>query len=221
MTSAIAILRPLSKWLSSGMRAIESRKISPVGWTVCLVAIVAVRDFLEAFSSANLDMIASADKSSTDFTFYHTPLFYFSIFLGLAVILRLFTREKVPKILNFVLVLSGMIFIAPSVDLIIGAFAGKRTPIAYDVVINVKNLGDLIKYWLDFTFFGPYGVFFDGHLDTFHDRQNLGIRTEVNLILLVASSYVFWKTRSSIRTIGAYFVMNAGFMVYVSFPIFL
>lgn len=58
-------------------------------------------------------------------------------------------------------------------------------------------------------------------MDVFHYRQNLGIRTEVNLILLVATSYVFWKTRDAVRTIAAYFAMNAGFMVYVSFPMFL
>lgn len=51
--------------------------------------------------------------------------------------------------------------------------------------------------------------------------QNLGIRVEVNLILAIASSYVFWKTRDAVKTIAAFFVMNVGFMIYVSFPMFL
>lgn len=46
-----------------------------------------------------------------------------------------------------------MIFIAPTVDLLIGALTTKSTPIAYDSVINVKSLADFGKYWLEFAFF--------------------------------------------------------------------
>ena len=58
-------------------------------------------------------------------------------------------------------------------------------------------------------------------MNAMRSGQNLGIRVEVNLILAIASSYVFWKTRDAVRTILAFFAMNAGFMVYVSFPMFL
>lgn len=139
--------------LGEAVERIENKDTGIVGWTACFAAIVCVRDFLETWSTANYAIVHSSEKAVTDFVFYHTFLSYLFPFLGLAIIIRLFTGERVSKILNFVLVLAGMIFVAPSVDLLVGALAGKSTPIAYDSVINVKSLSDFGKYWLDFAFF--------------------------------------------------------------------
>lgn len=46
-----------------------------------------------------------------------------------------------------------MIFIAPSIDLLIGSMAAKSTPMAYDAVGSLKSFADFGKYWLDFIFF--------------------------------------------------------------------
>lgn len=98
-------------------------------------------------------MMASTEHVVTNFVFYHTFLSYLFPFLGLAAIIRIFTGEKASKILNFVLALSAMIFVAPTVDLVVRALSDHSTPIVYDPVTGITSIKDLLTYWLDFAFF--------------------------------------------------------------------
>lgn len=46
-----------------------------------------------------------------------------------------------------------MIFVAPTVDLVVRALSNHSTPIVYDPVTGIESLKDFLKYWLDFAFF--------------------------------------------------------------------
>ena len=97
--------------------------------------------------------MASTEHAVTNFVFYHTFLSYLFPFLGLAIIIRLSTGEKASKILNFILAVSAMIFIAPSFDLVVRALTSRSTPIVYDPIVGISTVSDVLKYWLDFAFF--------------------------------------------------------------------
>ena len=132
---------------------LEASEIGVFGWLAAFASVVCVRDFLETWSTKNYAIMASTEHAVTNFVFYHTFLSYLFPFLGLAVVIRVFTGEKTSKILNFVLGLSAMIFIAPTVDLIVRALTEHTTPIVYDPVVGISTVSDVLKYWLDFAFF--------------------------------------------------------------------
>lgn len=146
-------LRRLRAFAIGSVAKLESSDIGVFGWLAAFASVVCVRDFLETWSTKNYGMMVSTEHVVTNFVFYHTFLSYLFPFLGLAVIIRWFTGEKTSKILNFVLGLSMMIFVAPTVDLAIRALTAHSTPIVYDPAIGLSTFGDVVKYWLDFAFF--------------------------------------------------------------------
>jgi len=138
---------------------IENKDIPIGSWIMAFLAIVFMRDFLEMLSSRQYNL-SSGSPIEWNFFLYHSVLFYGVVFLGIALILFLFTKEKMGKILKSVLFLSLFIFIAPSIDIIMGSLFGKNMPMEYETFQVFGRVRGFLEYWVSFVFTGSYGLFF-------------------------------------------------------------
>lgn len=138
---------------------IENKDI-PIGpWIIAFLAIVFMRNFLEMLSSRRYSIFLES-PIEWNFFLYHSVLFYGVSFLGLALILFFFTKEKMGKILKSVLFLSLFIFITPCADIVAGNIFNKSMIIDYETFQVFGSIWGFLEYWISFIFTGPYGLFF-------------------------------------------------------------
>lgn len=138
---------------------IENKDI-PIGpWIMAFLAIVFMRNFLEMLSSRRYNLF-SGSPIEWDFFLYHSVLFYGVSFLGLALIIFLFTKEKMGKIMKSILFLSLFIFITPCADIVAGSIFNKSMIVDYETFQAFGSIQGFLKYWISFVFTGSYGLFF-------------------------------------------------------------
>ncbi len=160
--------------------SIKNQKISILGWMSAFVGIIFIRFLFESISSPTQSGVIPSDS----YSLIQIGLFFLSITIGTACIIGFFTKDykNTPKVILFGL---PIIWIAPIIDLLLSG--GKGYVMAY-----VRDTHfDLIRDF--FTFFGP----------NFINGATPGMRIEIGLILIGAGLYVFFTTRSKLRTFGA------------------
>ncbi len=153
------------------------------------------------------------------FFFYHLPGFYFFSFLGLILILFLCTREKIEKISKIVLFILPILLLSITIDMIVGNVFEKAMRTNYlEFPPFFENGWAYFKFFLDFTFFGPYGLFFWGDPNITQAHWNYGIRIEINLITLFAAAYIFSKTGNFFKTLWGALLVIVGLFPLSFFP---
>lgn len=173
---------------------IESMQMSPAEWMSTFLCISIVRFFLEAFSSRNVTGYLASDATTNA----HFVIFYLVMVLSLALLMSVMTERPFAESAKIALAGLPLIWVAPLVDLAVTG--GWRMAYIfehpYQLFINFL------------TFFGPIkspGV-------------TLGIKVELAILLLLVIGYVYMRTASKLRSVGAGVVAYVIIFISGAFP---
>ena len=129
------------------------------------------------------------------FTYTHLIIFGYAVGIGAVLIMKVLTRERIAKILNVSALGGAIVIIPPLVDY----FIFRRTePYRY---ISVDRMMGMIAR-------GQFNIFEFG---------GIGLLTEIFLILILSSLYVYIKTRSPMKGIANFFLLF-GFISFMVIP---
>ncbi len=184
----------LSAELKRFVDRLEALEFSPFSWTLVFFAIVLARNFLEQFGP---------ERIVFDFPsfFLHFPFAYVAPVLGLSILLALLAGERVEKVTKAMLFAWFLTLLPPLFDLATGR--GGESRIAYLYVDRETILPMLLH-------------FFNPALDL--KGTTLGIRVEAFLGCLLASAYVFLKTRHRFRSLLTFFAVYLSFLFFFTLP---
>lgn len=158
------------------IKKIEKQDMSIGGWILGFIGIVFIRFLLENLSSPSKSGAIVSDSE----TLIHYGLFYLVVLLGLSVIFYYFDNKNKNsiKLLLFGLMIT---WIPPVIDIITSG--GKGLYMAYIFDSHKTLLYDF------FTYFGP------------KNGITVGIRTEIFIILMTLSFYIWNKYKNVTKTI--------------------
>jgi 4-hydroxybenzoate polyprenyltransferase len=175
------------KAISRFIASVEEAPISFFSWAVGFLSIVAVRTFLEIFSSS----VPALSPVPYGVTFFHDMLFYVAEFLVLALVLHFITQEDIVRISKVLTLGFCTIWIAPIVDLL--ASGGKGIVMSY-LFLPPSALGSA------FLTLGGAGLTF-------------GIKIEIVIAMLLCGGYAYIKTQKptfvAIAALSAYAIAFA------------
>lgn len=174
----------------------EAGATTIAGWIAGFVGIIILRTFLEQFSNPPYFGVMALDAR----TLIGYSLFYLTTILFIATTISVFTKQKNCKAINLALYWLPIIFIVPSIDMIISA--GHGTTMAYLFDSHTKLLLDFL------TFFGPLkspGI-------------TMGIRIEIFIILCGVGWFVWDKTQKTTATAGATIATYSILFVMLAMP---
>ncbi|MEY4731500.1 MAG: hypothetical protein RL681_446 [Candidatus Parcubacteria bacterium] len=194
---------------------LESVPVGLWGWLFGMSAVVVLRNFLEGLSQRALNIL---DADNAMF-FPHAWAFYVVAFLGIILILRFLTGERIVRVSTFVLFLAPIILLPPLFDLAVTGGAGGV--IGYiDPAVTLHSAGNIIGAVVDFSLWGPFGLLFPmgGVPDDSAIRMNFGIRIEVMLLFAALAWYLYIKTRNAARVILGVVMLYAGLFTLATFP---
>ncbi len=186
----------MSPFIQNIILKIERLEMTIHEWVAGFIGVIFLRIFFEIFSTpAPTGMIVPPHQ------WIHYALFFLATLLILVLVVTFFTRQKNNSVLKLALYGFPIIFLAPSIDLILN-ITGSTYRMDYLFDTGYKLLRDF------FTFFGPlttYGI-------------TLGIRIEIFFILCSVAWYVWAKNRrvttALFSTATSYFVI----FIMLSFP---
>jgi Tfp pilus assembly protein PilF len=186
-------VRPLAE-LKRFIERVEALEFSPFLWALVFFAIVLARNFLEQFGP---------ERIVFDFPsfFLHFPFAYVAPVLGLSILLALLAREKVENVTRVMLFAWFLTLLPPLLDLATGR--GTESRIAYLYVDRATILPMFVN------FFNP-AVHLEG--------TTPGIRVEAFLGCILASAYVFLKTRHAVRSLSTFFAVYFSFLFFFTLP---
>lgn len=164
------------------------------------LSIVFLRTFLENFSSPEPSLFFTSPYG----IFLNYTLFYFGLFMTIAIILNFFTNLSIKKILSIMLLFFPIICLPPIVDLALTNGAG------YCMAYIGQDIQSLIISFLTFIGKLPYlcGI-------------TIGIRIEIILILIAIFSIIKNTTRNNSIAIFGTLTAYAGIFFHLSLPSFL
>jgi 4-hydroxybenzoate polyprenyltransferase len=183
------------KAISRFIASIENAPISFFSWAIGFLSIVAIRVFLEIFSSS----VPEISPIPYGVTFFHDTLFYVAEFLVLALILRFITREDIIRVSKVLTVGFCILWIAPIADLIISG--GKGIVMSY-LFLPPSGIGSA------FLMLGGGGLTF-------------GIRMEMVVAMMLCGGYAYIKTRKPVLVVIAAFSAYAIAFACLALPVWL
>ncbi len=188
--------------------AMEKRNVPLLEWVLAFLAIVAIRSFIEGFVTQQgfFPFVGLSPR----FYFIHLPLFYAVSFVGAIAILHFWSREKITKVSAFVLSLMLILFLPITIDAIVGTSLDKHTGTSYQYFQTPMPWPEFFTFFANYVISGPLnlGLIPDGKFVQL--GNNYGIHIEIAVLLAVAFWYVFEKTGSLLRGVGALVFFAAG-----------
>ena len=182
------------KEMSRIISSFENRTFPLPYGIIWLLSIILLRNFLEAFSSETYLYRFS-------WFFVHYPLFYIALFIYLALLIYLLSRERIESIFRVMLAFFPVILLPPIIDIIATGIGGsKMRYLSSDLSQNF------------FTFFGS----------PFNSRTGItmGIKIEILIILIAIFCYLLAKRKNIltpiIGTVASYILI----FFFVSTPVF-
>jgi 4-hydroxybenzoate polyprenyltransferase len=166
--------------------------MSFAGALATLLGVLFFRNFLETFSDVD-NMWTSV--SSIAFLI-HYPMFHLSFFLAVTIVLCLLAREPIIKVTKVTICFIPIVLLAPVLDLLFSR--GKGLNMGY----MFNDLAGLLRRYV--MFMGgcsPHGA-------------TVGIRVELIVVFLCLGTYLFLKTRKTLRVLtGAIVLYTYGFVL--------
>ncbi len=190
------------KRIESFIDSVENQKLNIFVWIITLLSIILARNFLEGIlERGHIVGLASQPYTSYINFFIHFPFFFISLLLGLTIILRYLTREKVEKILHIVIPFAFIIILPPIIDFIVTN--GKGSILTY--MVSSRD-----SYLLLTRFFNPFAEI---------KGLTYGVRIEVFVGCLLTLAYVFIKTKNILKallgSLGFYLIV----VIWASLPV--
>ncbi len=136
----------------------------------------------------------------------HYPLFYLSLLLTLAIILRVFSGEDMAKVVRALVPCYGIIILPPVVDLILFGAGGFKPKYLFFSRVPFREILTMFA-----TFFSRSAP---------NTGITVGMRIEIALGIVGVALYVWLKTRKFWRALAAALVTYVLIFCYVSQPIF-
>ncbi|MGC9968249.1 MAG: UbiA family prenyltransferase [Minisyncoccia bacterium] len=168
-------------------------------WGAGFVGILFVRFFLENFSNPVLSFPGIPDAA----TLVHYFLFYFGVFISSSLILCIFV-PNITKVTKFLFFGFPILWLPPIVDLIVSHGGGYR--MAY---VFPTNIISFFATALWSPTISPLG------------GVTPGIHAELVVIIIGILGYVFIKTRSVGKSVGATVLIYCAWVFWIAFPAFL
>lgn len=166
------------------IESLENRDAPFFFWVTAVGAIIMLRNLFESvFESQILGLSPDVYESIVRY-FIHYPLNYLSGICSLAVILFLFTGERIEKIAKAVVSFSWVILLCPLIDAL--WLRGQTYPLGY--YLSLREIGQAILYS-----FHPGYTFM---------TVSYGLRIEALVIVVMTFFYIFVKTRTVTRALG-------------------
>jgi tetratricopeptide (TPR) repeat protein len=175
------------------LKRIEDEKFSFLSGFISLFAIIYLRNFFESvFEGTQILGFSPLHAHSFYMVFVHFPLFYFSLFAWILLLLALFTGENWTKVARFLLVGMAVITIVPFIDILVSKGSGYR-----------------LTYLRGFEEFAEIHRVFVFTRDLL--QASWGQRIEILLVIAGSLGYLIIKTRnilkSLIGSILVYFIL--------------
>ena len=181
------------------VKKLENRDTSLGLLFAMFISVVFLRTFLE--------VVLGVGKMTTVIALaLHYPMFYLSLLITLASILRIFSGERMEKIIRVLIPAYSIIVLPPIVDLIFWGIGGFRPKYLFFSGGDLKNIFSMF-----ITFFGHSSL---------RTGITLGMRIEIALGLLGIGWYVRQKSGRWWRSILAVIIAYVLIFCYVSQPIF-
>jgi tetratricopeptide (TPR) repeat protein len=177
--------------------AVEGTPVQPGRWILALASIVVLRHFLEQLAG---------ERPILYFLSYmlHYPLAYVTPLLGLSVVLALFSRERIERVLKLMLFAWALTLLPPLVDMLLPRGDGAPEIIGY----LIPRSGTLWQAFLNL--WNPAYREFQG--------PTTGIRVESVVGCVLAAAYVHLKTRSALRSALAFVAVYATMFLFFALP---
>ncbi|HTY39674.1 MAG TPA: UbiA family prenyltransferase [Candidatus Paceibacterota bacterium] len=205
-------LEAIGHFSRRALARLETMPLSAAGWFTAFGALVVLRNFLEGISQRQLNVL---DADNLPFL-AHASAFYLVMFGAMILGLAVFTGERFERVSRFVLVLSGVIVLAPLFDLF--ATGGTGATMAYRTFGGPPSFAA----FSDLALWSPFGLlFWPGTASATDLQMNFGIRLEIMLIFLALIWYVYLKTGSPIRFLTFIFFLYVGLYAVSALPLFL
>lgn len=175
------------------LEKIENYKISFGSIILIFYFAIFLRSFLEGFSNSNnLGM-------TTGFidTFIHFPVWFITVFVGIAIVISVFTKKHISSILKLISFCSFIIVLPPIIDLIF--YTNK---VGYFYIVGTPY--ELIRQYLSLL------------LNT--KALSIGIKIEIIIVLSSIFYYVYLNTKSFFRSIVATVLSYTIIFLMVALP---
>jgi homogentisate phytyltransferase/homogentisate geranylgeranyltransferase len=179
------------------IRSVEDNEIGLLAFLLLLTSIIFTRSFMEYNFAYPGDFISLQ-------TLHHWTTGYLSAFLSSILLISYLSKERVEKVSKVVLLGYSVIILPPIIDHFTSNYVHYNYVFDSQLPLSAPNWNMLMRAY--FTFYT--------------DIQNvmLGQKIEIILLIIVASLYVFLKTRSVIRTsLSAIGIYTLTFF-YLTFP---
>ena len=193
------MIKEASRKLSDFISKIENLNISFLLIFLYIFSMIMIRGILESFSSLRNSFFIFPGIMF----FFHYMGWYLVAITLFAIVLNLFTKEKILKIFKVISVFMPIILIAPIIDLI---FTG-GAKIGY---VNISSLHDIL--------YNSFGWLWMNHVPTYLNGVTYGLIAEILLLSLLLLVYVFIKTKSVVKTITSFLVFYLIGFFLGSFP---
>lgn len=178
--------------ISSFITRLENIDISLKSFLLIFFSTIFARGILETFSNPGFQGPFLGWTS----IFLHITVWFISIFIWISILIKIFTKISIIKIIKAQLVFLPIILFAPIFDLITSG-AGKR--LTYIFVSNTKEL---------LNYFGSF----------FLEYPSLGLRIEIAIFVILISIYIYSKTKKPLKGILGGFLAYIIIFIYLSFP---
>ncbi|MFC1632607.1 UbiA family prenyltransferase [Patescibacteria group bacterium] len=184
-------------WLRAAIKFVEKPRGGLVFFVLSLVALSALRIFLEQFSSLGRTFVPFLGA------IIHPTLLYAVIILVVSAIVALITREKIRRITSATLLAWSVVLIVPIVDFIASKGVGN-----YRTAYLFEGWPTL---WRDFLSFFSFGTEVNFGI-------TLGMRVQIGLFLLLALLYLAIKTKNWWKTIGGTVLLYVVTFFFAALP---
>jgi 4-hydroxybenzoate polyprenyltransferase len=154
-----------------------------------------LRTFIENYTNLN----NSGQVNGFIDTFIHYPAWFIAVFLSVILVFFFFTRERINKVSSAVSVFSFIIIVPTIIDLVFSQ--GQK--VLYSFIA-----GSYKELWYDFSRFLVNA-----------NEIGIGIKIEIYLVLIFAGFYVFYKTKSYIKSVSASFIVYSVIFLMLTAPI--
>jgi 4-hydroxybenzoate polyprenyltransferase len=159
-------------------------------------SIIFIRIFIENFSSPN----GTGYFFSWEGILLHASMYFFSVFLSLAILTYLFTKESLESILNYLTKIFTFILLAPLVDL---AFSGTEVASMRYVPTGIENIIPLF-----FKLINPLSS----------QGITIGMHVSAYLIFISLAFFIYKKTKSVLKSFSFLILGYTVIFLYAIIP---
>ncbi len=174
----------------------EGLKLSLFQVIFLLSTVVFLRGFIENFiNHSNHAVFASFVD-----VFLHYPLWYFVIFIGVILLLKLLSKQHIDKVTSFVVCGSWILITPPTVDMLV---YGHTIPYNF-IVGSYAELWQYFYTWMS----GTRAIGF-------------GIKLEIALVCLFSAFYIYTKTKSALKVLCAFLGVYTIIFFMLTIPVYI